>query len=224
MQTDVKKLSLPALFGLLLTAMPLLFSSLVSYVAITHEPTIARFGLLEWSVVTLLCCLTCTAAITTPTLLALLFGYFLGWWAMLPMLVINMLAIFLVNFIVYRLNHEQVLHWLERNPKVGPLLSRIRQDELKVIFFCKLSPALPFVITNIVFALSGARLQNILLGGFLGMVPRTLLAVWSGSQARQIRQLLNDPNANSDSQIAVGLLVLVSVVGLFWVLGRTVKA
>ena len=98
------------------------------------------------------------------------------------------------------------------------ILENIKEQELKIIFFAKLSPVLPFALTNFVFALSGAKLRNILLGGFLGMIPRTVLAVWTGQQANEIRKLLENPNEGNVQKILLIVLLVVSVVGIFYFL------
>lgn len=201
--------------------MPLIFSSVLTVAIITHESQIALFNWKDWFLITLVCCLTCTFAFTPPTLLALIFGYFIGWNAVLPVFAMNMVAIFLVNIITKMIDGEKFKSYLSDNKKVSNILENIRRQELKVIFFTKLSPVLPFALTNFVFALSGAKLKNILLGGFFGMIPRTLLGVWTGSQAKEIRRLLENPNEGNLQKILIILLIIVSVGGiLYFILPR----
>jgi len=219
----LKKLSGPAVTALLMTVAPLLFSSVLTYMAVTYEPVVANFSAMPWLLLTLACCLTSTVALTPPTFLALVFGYFLSWNAILPLLALNMGAIYLVYTLVHRLDQDRFVQFIEQNPRARTVLERIRERELSVIFFTKLSPVLPFAVTNLVFALSGARLRNILLGGFLGMVPRTVLAVWTGRQAREIRTLLENPNTGNQTQLWLALLLLVSVLGLSVVLQRVFR-
>lgn len=114
------------------------------------------------------------------------------------------------------LDGERFKSYLSDNKKVSGILENIRREELKVIFFTKLSPVLPFALTNFVFALSGAKLRNILLGGFLGMIPRTALAVWTGSQAKEIKRLLENPNEGNLQKILIILLIIFSVAGLLY--------
>ena len=135
-----------------------------------------------------------------------------------------MVAIFLVNIITKRIDGEKSKAYLADNKQISNILENIRKEELKFIFFTKLSPVLPFALTNFVFALSGAKLKNILLGGFFGMIPRTLLAVWTGSQAKEIRRLLENPNEGSLQMILIILLLIISVGGiLYYILPRKVK-
>jgi uncharacterized membrane protein YdjX (TVP38/TMEM64 family) len=203
-----------------MTVAPLLFSSALTYYTVVNETRISGFTAWEWVAVTVGCCLTSAIALTPPTFLALVFGYFLGWQALAPLFALNMGAILLVNALIIKIDGQRVLNVITTNKSVTTVLENIRQRELAVIFFTKLSPVLPFAVTNLVFALSGAKLRNILLGGTLGMIPRTVLAVWTGSQAREIRTLLENPNEGSWTQITIIALILVSVVGLWLVLKR----
>ena len=156
-------------------------------------------------------------------MLALIFGYFLGWQAVVPLFVINFGGILFINILVHWLDHDRFLAFLRRNPKAQSVLDRILDKELEVIFFAKLSPILPFGLTNLLFALSGAKLKNILIGGFLGMTPRTLLAIWSGHQAREIKTLLENPNQNAWTQIVIIGLIVISIAGLWQVIQRSLK-
>ncbi|GAB3733927.1 TVP38/TMEM64 family protein [Spirosoma lituiforme] len=217
-----KSLTGPALAGLALSVTPIVFTSLLTYYAVVHEATIASFTAWQWATITVICAVT-SAGLTPPTMLALIFGYFLGWNAVLPLFVINFGGILFINLLVRWLDHDRFLAFLNRNPKAQSVLDRILNNELEVIFFAKLSPILPFGLTNLLFALSGAKLRNILLGGFLGMTPRTLIAIWSGHEAREIKALLENPNQSSWTQIVIIGLIVVSIAGLWQVIQRSLK-
>lgn len=219
----MKKYPFHLISAVVLTVLPLLSSSWVTYWVLTNEQSINQFGLGGWFVVTGLCVLSSVLALTPPTFLAIVFGYFLNWKAMLPLLVLNMAAILFINLLVRRIEKDRLLNYLSQNPKVVSILENLRKNEFRLIFFTKLSPVLPFALTNLVFALSGARLKNILLGGFLGMIPRTMLAIWSGTQAKEIRLLLDNPNEGLTQKIVIFLLVLVSVVGIFRVVVKALR-
>lgn len=220
--TQLKALTGPAIAGVVLSATPIVFTSLLTYYAVVHEAAIARLTGWEWAWITFICTLT-SAGLTPPTMLALIFGYFLGWQAILPMFIINLGGILFINLIVRWLDHDRFLAFINRNPKAQSILDRILTNELEVIFFAKLSPILPFGLTNLLFALSGAKLKNILLGGFLGMTPRTILAIWSGHEAREIKALLENPNQSSWTQIVVIGLIVVSIAGLWHAIQRSLK-
>lgn len=208
--------------GVALSVTPIVFTSVLTYYAVVYEPVIAQFTGGQWAIITLVCAVT-SAGLTPPTMLALIFGYFLGWRAILPLFVINLGGILFINRLVRWLDHDRFLAYLRKNPKAQSVLDRILANELEVIFYAKLSPILPFGLTNLLFALSGARLRNILLGGFLGMAPRTLLAIWTGHEAHEIQTLLKNPNQNALTQIVVAALIIASIVGLWRVVQRALK-
>lgn len=190
---------------------------------LAHEADLRQFGIADWLLVTIICLLTSVFALTPPTFLAIVFGYFLGWGSLIPLLILNLGAIALVNRITLYLDKQRLLSYLAQNQKVKLVVGRFNQDQWPLIFFTKLSPVLPFALTNLVFSLAGASLKNMLLGGFLGMIPRTLLAVYVGIQAKAIRQALENPNPDIWSQVVVIGLVILSVVGISWVGRRFLK-
>ncbi len=212
------KYSFALISSIFLTIIPLIFSSVLSIGIIANEALISDFSWKEWAIITVVSCITSTFAFTPPTLLALIFGYFIGWHALFPVFLMNMVAIILINIITKKIDADRFRNHLSENPKVNRILKNISKDELQFIFFAKLSPVLPFALTNFVFALSGAKLKNILLGGFLGMIPRTLVAVWTGSQAKEIKLLLENPNEGNLQKILIILLIVFSVGGILYYL------
>ncbi len=208
--------------GVVLSVLPIVFTSVLTYYAIAYESLVNTFDGWVWLLITVICTVT-SAGLTPPTILALIFGYFLGWEAVFPLVVINFGGILFINLLVRWLDNDQFLRFLNRQPKAQSVLDRIRDKELEVIFFAKLSPILPFGLTNLLFALSGASLKNILLGGFLGMLPRTLLAIFTGHEAREIRTLLENPQQGIWGQIVIVALILVSIFGLWRVVQKALK-
>lgn len=215
---QISKYSFALISSVFLTIIPLIFTSIITLWIIAHETEIGGYDGKIWAIITLICCITSTVAITPPTYLALVFGYFLGWQAILPVFVLNMVAIFLVNMVTRWLDKDRFKTYLSENKRVKEILDHIKEQELKIVFFAKLSPVLPFALTNFVFALSGAKLKNILLGGFLGMIPRTVLAVWTGYQAKEIRRLLENPNEGNLQKILLIVLLVASVAGILYFL------
>lgn len=62
-----------------------------------------------------------------------------------------------------------------------------------LVFFCRLSPILPFGIMNFVLSMLQIRLNTFLIAGLLGMLPRTLFFIWVGIESET---LLNSPQTN----------------------------
>jgi uncharacterized membrane protein YdjX (TVP38/TMEM64 family) len=65
-------------------------------------------------------------------------------------------------------------------------------------------------------AFLGVSAQKFFIAGTLGMLPRTLLAVWTGMQAKSIENLWNNPTiAHWQDFVSLALLVL-SGAGMFY--------
>ncbi|MGR3811189.1 TVP38/TMEM64 family protein [Jiulongibacter sp. NS-SX5] len=218
-----KYLSIPVLSSVVLIVVPLVATSFLSVYFVQNEETFTAFSTSEWLAFSAAGIFTQAFAMTPPTFVALVLSYFWGWKTLPVIFVINLLAIYLINIIVKRLDHRRFIGFLEDNPKAAKLMKSIKKDELKIIGLAKLSPVLPFTFTNFLFTLSGAKLRNILLGGFLGMIPRTVMSVWAGTQAKEIRRLLEDPNRDNTQQIIVIALILVSAFGLIYVINKAVQ-
>lgn len=205
------------------TLLPLLSSSYLTYLLYQHQDSLGTLGMGQWVLFSFILAVLCGIALIPPTFLAIVMGYFLGWPALPLLILINMLAIVLIYGLSRWLNLSWMENWLRNDPKRSAVLDRIREEELKIIFFTKLSPLFPFAVTNLIFAASGAAFRNIVLGGFLGMIPRTILAVYAGTQARGLQELMENPEGSSLSRWLISGLVLASLAGLFFVLKKAFK-
>ena len=202
------------------TVLPLLSSSFLTYLLYQHQESLGALSMGQWILFSFVLAVLCGIALIPPTFLAIVMGYFLGWTGLPLLILINMLAIVLIYGLSRWLNLSRIENWLRNDPKRSAVLNRIKKEELKIIFFTKLSPLFPFAVTNLIFAASGAAFRNIVLGGFLGMIPRTVLAVYAGTQARGLQELMENPEGSSLSQWLISGLVLASLAGLFFVLKK----
>lgn len=207
----------------LFTLLPLVCTSVLTFYLFQNQGLFTHFTVGQWSLFSIVLTILCALAICPPTFLAIVMGFFLGWVAFIPLIIINLAAILLIYIMVRILDFSWVENYLQRNPKINKVLIQIKKEELKFIFFTKLSPLFPFALTNLIFAVSGASLKNIVLGGFLGMIPRTLLAVYVGTEARELQYLIENPNEGTLSQIIIMGLILISVAGMYLILKKAVK-
>ena len=212
---STKKFSLPVIISILMTIVPLVTTSLATAWAINHESLLRSWPFQNWIIVTLVLTLASSVALTPPTFLALVYGYFLGWIAIPLLFGLNFGAIAIIFVMSRFLNPESIRGYLiQVYPKVTSLLNRFYQNELRLIFFAKLSPILPFAVANLFFAMAGARFRQILTGGTLGMIPRTILAVWAGKEAQDITYLLAHPNEGLWTKIVLITLIIISTLGI----------
>ena len=76
---------------------------------------------------------------------------------------------------------------------------------------------------NFVLAAMKVSLKNFLIAGFLGMLPRTILFIWVGKKANDLRQILNDPSSDNQVKILIAVMLVVSIVGLFYVMTSALR-
>ncbi|WP_373514935.1 hypothetical protein [Persicitalea sp.] len=216
-----KKYPLPLVLSTVLAVMPLLTSSLLTAWAVGYEEFWSALSLTQWIFITLALAVASAFALTPPTFLALVYGYFLGWLGLPLLFLLNLAAIGIVFFMGKKMIPLSFLPQIQAAyPATSKLLLRFHENPVRLIFFTKLSPALPFAITNLVFTLAGARLPQMMLGGALGMIPRTILAMWIGTQAKEIKYLLEHPNEGIGTKLLIVVLVLVSTAGVLWFFKR----
>ena len=203
--------------------MPLLVSSSVSYWVITHEQEIQHFTFQNWVIAFIIACFTMAFALTPTTFVALLSGYFLAWQAFIPVAITYWVASFLGFKTAQMIDGGRFLKILSEKPKVKQVLENLQKDEFKIILLARLSPVLPFAVTNVLFSFSGTKLRNFLTAGFLGMLPRTILSIWIGTQAQEIRKLIEHPSEGNLTQFLILGLIGGSILGLGYFIKKAIK-
>ena len=219
----LQKNTFTILYTFFLGLMPLLVSSSISYWVITHEQDIQNFTTQNWIIAFIFACFTMAFALTPTTFIALLSGYFLGWQAFIPVAITYWIASFLGYKTAQMIDGGRFLEILSEKPKVKQILENLQKDEFKIILLARLSPVLPFAVTNVLFSFSGTKLRNFLTAGFLGMLPRTVLSIWIGTQAQEIRRLIEHPSEGNISQLLVLGLIFASIFGLGYFVKKAIK-
>lgn len=153
-------------------------------------------------------------ALLPTTLTALAIGYFFGWIGFLGLFFGYLLA----NVIGYTLGKILNTDFLpllsEQKPEFkNQLESKIQRPE-SLIFFIRISPVVPFAISNFLFASLKIDLKKVLLYGIPGMLPRTLIAFGTGLLASSFldaQKAMNDPV----QWIILAVLFILSFWGLY---------
>ncbi len=199
---------------------PIVSISFIGTFLLKNEALFVTFASNHFFLLGLCSTLLCIFAIIPPTPLATFWGYFWGWWAFLPLIIINLFSILGIYAITHFANAQSLLNFIKSNPKADKLLSKVYTNQFQFVFYTKLSPIFPFALTNYLFAASDIKLRNILLGGLLGMIPRTLLAVWVGREVQEFRKVFDSSSNVGIDQFLIVLLVVVSIAGFFKVFSK----
>jgi uncharacterized membrane protein YdjX (TVP38/TMEM64 family) len=157
-------------------------------------------------------------ALLPTTLTALATGYFFGWIGF-PGLFLGYLLANVIGYTLGKMLNANFLPLLySHKPEFKQQLeSRIGRPK-SLIFFIRISPVVPFAISNFLFASLKIDLKKVLLFGIPGMLPRTLIAFGTGLVASSFldaKKAMNDPV----QWIILALLFVVS----FWGLYRNLK-
>lgn len=156
-------------------------------------------------------------AFLPTTLTAMASGFFWGW-TVFPHLVI---AYLLANVLGYALGK-----WLNadfrtllyaRHPSLKEEIEQRIAHPAGLVFFVRISPVIPFAISNFLFASLGIPLRKIIQFGLPGMLPRTLLAFATGKAAKSFldaQAALQDP----EQWLTILILLFGSIWGIwhFW--------
>ncbi|WP_162341982.1 TVP38/TMEM64 family protein [Cyclobacterium salsum] len=153
-------------------------------------------------------------ALIPTTLFAILSGFLFGWQAFLLLVLAYSLASVLGYLGGRALDKDSLQHLLKPYPKAKDIIERKKDQMGKLVFFVRISPVVPFAISNLIFALLGSGLLRVVWFGLLGMLPRTFLAFFTGTLASSIQQALAS-GTYSWHYPAIGLLLVISLWGIY---------
>ena len=190
-------------------ALPLISSSILGYYAISNPAFFHSLHGLELLVFWIFAVLIMGLAFSPTTFFALFTGYIWGLNGVIPLIIAYSLASLLGFFLAKLLKGDSMLTFLKSKFKIASLLDNVQSHSFSWVFLARLSPVFPFAITNALMAFMGVNSKKFFIAGTLGMLPRTLLAVWTGMQAKSIEYLWNNPqSAQWQDFVSISLLIL----------------
>jgi uncharacterized membrane protein YdjX (TVP38/TMEM64 family) len=153
-------------------------------------------------------------ALMPTTLIAGLSGFFLGWQAF-PWLVMGYtLATVLGYAWGTGLGGNSLSLILNKYPKAEALIEKKKHNLGELIFFVRLSPVIPFAMSNLLFALMKSGYKKLVIFGTLGMLPRTLFVFFSGTLASSIYSAIMQKSGTGEIVVLIALFGL-SVWGIW---------
>ncbi|PZV79603.1 putative membrane protein YdjX (TVP38/TMEM64 family) [Algoriphagus aquaeductus] len=192
---------------------PLLGSfCLVSEYALVETIPLQRF--MDHALLTIALSCILGLALLPTTLTALACGFFWGWTAFPDLLIAYILANGIGYALGKMLNADFLALVYARNPELEKeLQSRIERPS-GLVFFIRISPVIPFAISNFLFASLKIPFLSIIRYGVPGMLPRTFLAFATGMVANSFlgaKESLNHPV----QWIILIFLLILSVAGIY---------
>lgn len=154
-------------------------------------------------------------ALLPTTLTALAVGFFWGYQGLITLILGYIFANLLGYELGKKLNADFLPVLYHRNPKLKNEIETRMKRPGSLIFFVRISPVIPFAISNFIFASLNIPLRKVLLYGVPGMLPRTLIAFATGMIANTFLGAKEAINHPGQLTILVILLIL-SFGGIYW--------
>lgn len=199
----------------LFTLLPIASSGLSSWLAYQYNQYLQELSAIIWVAIYTGIAFGMGLALIPTTFVALLGGYLLGFHSLFYMIPAYLLAAGIGFFIGQRLDGGRLLHSIKIEPQLRLFLARLNDRSWQSVATAKLSPALPFGISNLLLAWLGIRWKPFLKGSFLGMIPRTVIATGIGWQLQQLGQSWED-GLKQPIGIYITIGLFMASVYLFW--------
>ncbi|MCH7403421.1 TVP38/TMEM64 family protein [Belliella kenyensis] len=152
--------------------------------------------------------ITMGLALIPTTLFAILSGFLLGW-GVFPALIVSYALASLIGYGCGKsLSQDNLDVLLSQYPKASTLLKDKSDNMGELIFFVRISPVIPFALSNLLFAMLRTGWKKLIIWGTLGMLPRTSLAFFSGTIAFDLYSAIHEEGTNGKVWIFIGLLLL----------------
>ena len=121
-------------------------------------------------------------------LLTLGAGYVFGLlWGSVVVSIASTTAAALAFLIARHAARHRVERLAREHPAFGAIDRAIARGGWKVVVLLRLSPLIPFSISNYVYGLTAVRPVPYVLASWMAMIPATILYVWLGAAGRSLR-------------------------------------
>lgn len=133
----------------------------------------------------------CGLGILATNILGIISGYAFGFELGIAVMITGIVcAATLAYFINTRLVGNRLPHVFENHPKANAVYHALIDQNLwrttLIIFLLRLSPAMPFALTNFLMSSARVPLRSFIPGTFFGMLPRSSAVVLVGSQLSEL--------------------------------------
>ncbi|TFV94444.1 hypothetical protein E4S40_10495 [Algoriphagus kandeliae] len=172
-------------------------------------------SLFDFTLLALLASAIMGLAILPTTLTALFTGFWLGWNGFLWLVAAYSLANVLGYGVGKYLNLDFLNFLSKKSPTFYQELEQKKSNWGALIFFIRISPVIPFAISNLLFASLQVPLRKVLLYGIPGMLPRTIMAFLAGIVASDFMEAKN--NLQEPWQITLLILLLIISIWGIWI-------
>ncbi len=162
-------------------------------------------------------------AIIPTTMVSILSGYLFGLNS-LPLLIFSYLLASLIGFLLGKIIQPTSIKTLiQKKKNISLVNNSIETEPFKWIFFMRLSPVLPFALSNAYLSLLKIPFKYFISGSALGMLPRTIIAIWTGSEIQNLSMIIEGKiEANIQNYLSLGFLII-SIIGFYFLIQKRIN-
>ena len=196
--------------------LPILASTAITVLLLYFESELLLWNNWQWLFLYLAVSILMGFALMPTTLMAFLTGYFLGFEGIPVMIISYLIAAYIGYQLGLFLEGKKIHKNLLEKPKIKRFLSSLKEKSWKLIILVRLSPVLPFSVMNLVLSAIRFPIKIFLIGSLLGMLPRTIFAIYIGTKAQTLKSLIENETQTSFpySEIIIILLTLITIFGI----------
>lgn len=218
---NIQSISMVILSALL----PILASTGITVLLLYFENQLLLWNVWYWLVLYLGVSILMGFALMPTTLMAFLTGYFLKFEGIPFMIGAYLIAAYIGYELGLFLEGKKIHKNILEKPKVKRFLSSLKEKSWKLIILVRLSPVLPFAVMNLVLSAIRFPIKTFLIGSLLGMLPRTVLAIYLGTKAKTLKNLLENETTTDFpySEISIILLTVITVFGIGKMVRNAIK-
>lgn len=138
----------------------------------------------------------CGLSLLPTNVIGIISGWAFGFELGILVLISGVVSAATLSFLIHtKIVGETLSHVFEKNPKAQAIYDALIQEDKKrttlIIFLLRLSPAMPFALTNFLMASARVPLKSYIIGTFAGMLPRSSAVVLVGASLSELS--FNDP-------------------------------
>jgi uncharacterized membrane protein YdjX (TVP38/TMEM64 family) len=162
-------------------------------------------------------------SLTSTTILSVIAGYFWGWDAYWYLLLMFNLGAAMGYYLTHAFDKGTMLQYIENKSEIGTFIQRLKERDYLMIFTLRITPVLPFAVTNVFSSYIDIKFWRYLLFGGIGIALRTLATVFTGTQIKSLNEsLVKDPAYQMQYFVFIGVSIVLFAI-LYWFVMKNKK-
>lgn len=178
----------------------------------------------ELIMIYLFCSLLMATSTVVNTLIIVIGAYYLKYDSLLYLSPAYMLACTIGYIIGKFLKKDAILKLIDETEGLKEITENMKSSQLSTVGFAKMSPVLPFVITNALFGVLNFSFPKFFIGSFIGKWPRVLLFTFIGVSIKSINEISDKSYGKHLWVYAAGAVIFaLSLAGLYFTIIKKKK-